>query len=300
MIIPVHEQNIKNCCKGGHEKFLIFWYNILKNPHEAMNKKIKDIIYKACKHSDYQRLKMFVDLVKDDTTFDINVIKRSSLLLMCVRNKKSDPQENNFKIFKYLLKHKSTNIHSLDLFIQCVGEMRIEMVKYLIENNDKYERWKCNFKVRRNLNQLFKYISSWEGCRKYAKELGDNKMCDCITVAIMSIFVNNNSDNENQKLNIDLLNLLFSSGIFSQKDIVNMGESWLEVVILMGGKQLSNKENVYLYFTYLVDGADGNAVDKQTGESLIKPTKLILQLLHDYKHVGPDSCLQWLLDARVP
>ena len=75
-----------------------------------------------------------------------------------------------------------------------------------------------------------------------------------------------------------------------------MAKSWLEVTIVMGGKgallSWYRKIAVYLCFTYLVSGADGNAVDKQTGESLIKPTKLILQLLHEYCLTGRDSCLQ--------
>ena len=132
------------------------------------------------------------------------------------------------------------------------------------------------------------------------KSLRNDLMVDCITVAIISIFNNNNNnsnDNEKDELKLNLLNVLFSSGIFNKEDIVILGQLWLENVILFGSK---DKKNVSLCFTYLVNGAHGNAIDKQTGKSLIVPTKRTIQLLHKYNHTGPGSCLQWFLDQRVP
>ena len=328
----VYEKSIKDCCKPGNEEFLTYLYKLsqtnVNNKGQdggglkAVNNWVKDVICTSCKYSDYQRFKMFVDLMRNDTTFDINQIYiHAKLVSMDVVS-----QVDNFNIFKVFLEHKDINIDGADLLIQCVAMMKIDMVKYLIKNNGTYKGWKCDLRKKCDLNQLLTSISWWHRENLYGNFGNDfyikhfieerksikNSMCDCITVAIISTlcqlcddyFNHRYHDDKEPKFDSSMLNVLFSSGILSKKEITDMGESWLEVIILMGGKDMmcqSNRhEAVYLCFTYLVGGADGNAVDDQTGESLIKATNLILHLLHEYKHVGPDSCLQLLLDARVP
>ena len=331
--IEVYDKSIKDCETRGNEKFLTYLYNVsqinnlkpekgsqVQHRLKAVNECIRNVIYTACKDSDYQRFKMFVDSIKDDKTFDIDGIC-GDLPSVCIQNVKDDVcQEDNFNVFRLLLEHNNINADSrIDLFIECVCWIRVDMVKYLIENNGKYKGWKCNFRNKWDINKILRwnYMKWWHDFktnnRSYIEDIIEernsmsNAMCDCITVAIITTFCQFCSqtyhfpNDKKPKFEFSLLNLLFSSDIFSKKEIIDMGEWWLKVAIMLGDERSSDRTRaVYLCFTYLVGGADGNAVDEQTGQSLIKPTNHILELLHEYDHVGPDSCLQWLLDSRVP
>ena len=155
--IDAYANGIHDCRKRGNEAFLKYVYDTSRYPDESLREqnrfietnnciKKKSVIHTACKDSDYERFKLFVDLIANDKKFDINQIYTDAdLVLTSVHSWKRVDQGDNFKVFKFLWEHKDINIDSgVDWFIQCICWVKTDMVKYLIENNGKYKQ-RINF-----------------------------------------------------------------------------------------------------------------------------------------------------------